>query len=153
MQTVVMVVEGVLRMEGSEGHYDDGVTLYRALSKESRLYLLSGIWTEAQMDQWLFSRNLKGHVGYHKSFSKRRVDAMAQLQKWKPALIVESHLQSAPELVFHGYHVLLLARPAYEAPRWQPDYKATPVPWDDLRAEQERQEDLRYADERLRECD
>jgi hypothetical protein len=155
MQSVIMFAEDVLRIPVSEGHYDDGVALYRSLTQESRLYLISGLFTEANMDRWLFQRGLRGHIGYEYVRGTEFIDYLGGVKRFRgsstPAFIVDANLSRAARFLRFGYPMLCLARPHYTDPRWRPDHTPNPQPWDELREELERQEELRYTDERLRE--
>jgi hypothetical protein len=154
--TTVLVIDGLLRMPESDGHYDEGVTLYRALAQASRLYLISAEWDSDEMDQWLFKRQLKGHVGFQKAISPSppdRTRALGQISSWRPALIFEGDPACAAHALAAGYPVCLMVRPTYRDPRWQPDHSRTPEPWGDIMTEKQRQEDLWYLDARMREED
>lgn len=149
-----MVVEGVLRSPGSDGHIDEGVTLYRSLVTNSRLYLMSNEWDQDEMDAWLFKNGLRGHIAFQwmaSSSCDDRIDALSKLRTWNPAIVIESDPACAAVELRHGYPTLLLARPFYADARWRPDASRGPQPWDEVEAELKRQESLRYADARLRE--
>lgn len=155
MQTVVIVVEGILREPHSEGAIAEGVTLYRGLCESSRLYLLSAVWTSQEMSRWLFGRGIEPrHIGYRLALTPSatdRLNALAKITSWNPALILESDAVCAAELLRAGYPTALFAVPAYRAVSWRPDSAAGPDPWDIVAAEIQRQADLRYTDERLKE--
>lgn len=154
MQTVVMVVEGVLREPSSEAPIAEGITLYTGLAESARLYLLSAEWTPGELARWLFSRNIgQRHVGFQAALSltpQDRVNALARISTWSPALVIESDPACAFELLRAGYPTMLFARPVYRDSRWRPDAAGGPTPWDAVAAEMERQETLRYTDERLK---
>jgi len=153
MQTVAMIVEGILREPNSEAAIAEGVTLYRGLAESSRLYLVSAMWTAQEMSRWLFGRGLESrHIGYRLALSPSAADrlhALAKIASWSPALVLESDPVCAAETLRHGYPTVLFAVPAYRAVSWRPDSAAVPDPWDTVAAEIQRQADLRYKDERL----
>lgn len=156
MQTVVMVVDGILRPYGSEGYVDEGVTLYRSLVRESRLHLVSAWWGEEEMGAWLFKRQLKGHIGFQKTLGPSpadRLDALSRISSWNPALVIESDPACAALELRNGYATLLLARPLYADQRWRPDSRKGPQPWDEVVAEQKRQDGIYYADERRKDSE
>jgi hypothetical protein len=151
-----MIVEGVLREPNSEAPIAEGFTLYRGLCESSRLYLVSALWTSPEMARWLFSRNTEQrHVGFQAaatSSPQDRLNALARIATWFPALVLESDPACAFELLRAGYPTMLFARPTYRAEQWRPDSAGGPAPWDSIAAEMQRQEDLRYTDKRLKEA-
>lgn len=154
MLTVVLIVEGVLRLSGSDGRISEGVTLYRSLAAASRLYLVSHEWGRDDIDRWLFHGGLAGHIGYQwaPSYSPDdRINALSKISSWSPALVIEPDPECAALELRHGYPVCLFARPTYGELRWRPDAPTGPQPWDDVVTELKRQEELRRTDPRMRE--
>jgi hypothetical protein len=156
MQTVVMVVEGILREPNSEAPIAEGITLYRGLAESSRLYLLSAMWTPREMARWVFSRTIEQrHIGFQTALTpspEDRINALSRIATWNPALVLESDPLCAEAEYRAGYPTMLFALPAYRAVSWRPDSPSGPQPWDAIAAEMARQEELRYTDERLKEA-
>ncbi|MEU0213684.1 hypothetical protein ABZ281_00700 [Streptomyces sp. NPDC006265] len=154
MLAAVMVVEGVLRVPDGEGHYDTGWSLYQALAKNSRLYLLSATWTEEQCALWLAKRQLRGHIGYlHQTIpgAAGRLEALDRVRSWHIGLVLEPNPSIAAALLRAGWNTAVLTHSAYTQPQWRPDYDGTPRRWDDLTGEIERQTALRLTDPRTQE--
>lgn len=152
MLTIVMVLEGVLRMPGTDGQYETGWALYQALAKNSRLYLMSQHWTEEQTDTWLRQRNLSGHLGYLHTPDPGpagRIDALQRIRSWRVSLVIEPDPACAAAEIEAGWNVLLHTHAAYSRPEWRPDYTSTPRPWDELTQAIDRQRALRGTDERI----
>lgn len=151
MLAAVMVVEGVLRMPTGEGHYDTGWSLYQALAKNSRLYLLSSTWTEEQCAMWLAKRHLSGHLGYlHQPLPgpAGRLETLNRIRSWRIGLVIEADPTCAAVELGDGWNTALITHTAYTQPEWRPDYSGSPRPWDDLTAAVERQAELRLNDPR-----
>lgn len=150
----VMVVEGILRTPTGEGHYDTGWSLYQALAKNSRLYLLSHSWTEEQCALWLAKRHLHGHINYlHQAVPgpAGRLEALDRLRSWRIGLVLEPDPSCAAAELWAGWNTALITHAAYTQPQWRPDYDASPRPWDDLSEAIERQTALRLTDPRTQE--
>ncbi|MGW3153657.1 hypothetical protein [Streptomyces sp. NPDC001089] len=148
MLAAVMVVEGVLRVPGGEGHYDTGWSLYQALAKNTRLYLLSHTWTEQDSHMWLAKRQLTGHIGYvHQTDPgpAGRLEALERMRSWHIGLVMEPDPSCAAAELFAGWNTALITHAAYSRPEWRPDYDRSPRPWDDLTQAVERQAELRIA--------
>lgn len=152
MLTIVMVLEGVLRAAGTEAQFETGWALYQALALNSRLYLMSSEWTEAEMTPWLRGRNLSGHLGYLYAPGNgpaARLDALQRVRSWRVSLVLEPDPSCAAAEIEAGWNVLLHTHAAYSRPEWRPDYTGTPRPWDELTNAIDRQTALRGADARL----
>jgi len=142
----VMVVEGILRTPRGEGHYDTGWSLYQALAKNTRLYLLSAAWTEEQSRLWLAKRELRGHINYiHQPVPgpAGRLEALDRLRSWRVGLVLEPDPTCAAAELNAGWNTAVITHTAYSQPQWRPDYTGTPRPWDDLTQAIERQTELR----------
>jgi len=154
MQDTVIVMEGVLRSAASEGCIKEGAALYRALAGGSRLHILTAQWDIASASRWLAAFNMTGHMRIVVAVTESpadRVDALSKIPTYGlPPLVIEADPECAAEEVRHGYPVLLFARPYYSDLGWQPDVPKVARPWADVMAEMERQEELYYADSRLR---
>lgn len=154
MQTVVMVVEGIIREQDSEAPIAEGITLYRGLAESARLYLLSATWTARELARWLFSHAIEQrHIGFQAALTSSaadRLNALSLIATWSPALVLEHDPACALELIRAGYPTMLFAQPAYRAAQWRPDFAGGPTPWDAIAEEMQRQADLRYTDERLK---
>jgi hypothetical protein len=154
--TVVMVLEGVLRVVGSEAHYETGFALYQALALNSRLYLLSYEWTEEQMAPWLRQRGLTGHLAYLHAptpGAAGRLDALRRIRSWRISLVIEPDPTAAAAEIADGWSTLLHTHAAYSRPEWRPDYQGSPRPWDAVTQEIERQQQMRLTDRRLTDDD
>jgi hypothetical protein len=147
-----MVIEGVLRAPGTEGQFETGWALYQALARNSRLYLMSAIWTEEESATWLRQRNLTGHLGYLYTplggTPAARIDALQQVRTWRISLVIEPDPACAAAELAAGWHTLLHTHAAYSLPEWRPDYIGTPRPWDELTDAIDHQRALRAADSR-----
>lgn len=154
MQTVVMVIEGVLRVQGSDAPIPEGITLYHGLADASRLHLVSALWTPEETNRWIFSKGVAPrHIRHELALTpspEDRLEALRRIASWSPALVVESDPLCAVEALRAGYPTMLFARPFYRNVQWRPDASRAPQPWDEIAAEMSRQEELRYLDERLR---
>lgn len=149
-----MVVEGILRVPGGEGHIDTGWSLYQALAKNSRLYLLSHTWSEEQCATWLAKRQLTGHLSYlHQTIpgAAGRFEALNRIRSWRVGLVLEPNPSIAAALLRAGWNTAVITHSAYSQPEWRPDYDATPRRWDELTEEVERQTELRLTDPRIKE--
>jgi hypothetical protein len=147
-----MVLEGVLRIAGSEAHYETGFALYQALALNSRLYLLSHEWTEEQMTPWMRQRGLTGHLAYlHAPIAgpEGRLDALRRIRSWRISLVVEPDPLCASAEFADGWNTLLHTHAAYSRPEWRPDFQGSPRPWDALTREIERQQLMRISDPRF----
>jgi hypothetical protein len=154
MLTVVMVLEGVLRIPSSDGHYPTGWSLFHALAPNTRLYLLSHQWRDEECKPWLAKRNLTGHLGYiHQPIpgTAGRLEALQLVRHWHVNLVIEPDPACAAAELEAGWNTLLHTHTGYSRPEWRPDYTGTPRPWDDLIATIERHQDLRARDDRLKE--
>lgn len=141
-----MVVEGILRMPEGEGHLDTGWSLYQALAKNSRLYLLSHTWTAEQCRLWLAKRQLTGHLDYlHQPAPgpAGRLETLQRIRSWRIGLVLEPDPTCAAAELDAGWNTCLLTHAAYSQPQWRPDYAGEVRPWDDLTAAVERQNELR----------
>ncbi|WNI17565.1 hypothetical protein [Actinacidiphila sp. ITFR-21] len=146
MLTAVLVVEGVLRIPGTEGHYDTGWGLYQALVKNSRLHLLSHTWTEQDIALWLTKRHLTGHQSYlhaPEPGPAGRLEVLQRVRAWRiGALVIESDPACATAETSAGWNTALVT-PAFQGPQ-QPTPSPQEVrPWTDLAGAVERQHDLR----------
>jgi hypothetical protein len=151
-----MVLEGVLRMAGSEAHYETGFALYQALALNSRLYLLSHEWTEEQMAPWMRLRNLTGHLAYLHAPTpgpEGRLDALRRIRSWRVSLVIEPDPIAAAAEIADGWNTLLHTHALYTRPEWRPDHSGTPRPWSALTEEIERQQLMRVSDHRLTDDD
>ncbi|AZM47753.1 hypothetical protein DMB38_19960 [Streptomyces sp. WAC 06738] len=151
MLAAVMVVEGILRTPEGEGHYDTGWSLYQALAKNTRLYLLSAVWTEEQSRLWLAKRELRGHINYiHQPAAgpAGRLEALERLRSWRVGLVLEPDPTCAAAELDAGWNTAVITHAAYSQPQWRPDYPGTPRPWDDLTEAVERQTELRLTPHR-----
>lgn len=151
MLAAVMVLEGILRTPAGEGHLDTGWTLYQALAKNTRLYLLSHTWTEEQSTLWLAKRHLTGHLGYlHQTLPgpAGRLETLQRVRSWHIGLVLEPDPTCAAAELADGWNTCVLTHAAYTQPRWRPDYTGQPRPWDDLTAAVEHQTALRLTDPR-----
>lgn len=149
-----MVVEGVLRTPGSEGHYDTGWGLYQALAKNTRLYLLSHEWAEADINLWFAKRQLRGHINYlHTPLPgpSGRLEALERIRSWRVSLVLESDPACAAAELTAGWNTALISHAAYTQPQWRPDYAGDIRPWDDLAGAVEQQNALRLTDPRHQE--
>ncbi|MFV0135437.1 hypothetical protein ACLGIH_19835 [Streptomyces sp. HMX87] len=149
-----MVVEGILRTPAGEGHYDTGWSLYQALAKNSRLYLLSHTWTEQQCALWLAKRHLTGHLDFlHQPTPgpAGRLEVLNRVRSWRIGLVLEPDPTCAAAELDDGWNTALITHAAYTQPQWRPDYPGTPRPWDDLTTAVERQTELRLTDPRTQE--
>lgn len=154
MLAAVMVVEGLLRAEDGEAHRDVGWSLYQALAKNTRLYLLSATWTEEQCALWLAKRQLRGHIGYlHQTIpgTAGRLEALDRIRSWHIGLVLEPDPSIAAALLRAGWSTAVITHSTYTQPQWRPDYDATPRPWDDLTDAVEQQTALRLTDPRTQE--
>lgn len=152
MLTAVLVLEGIVRVAGSEAPLETGVALYQALAHNSRLYVLSNEWTEDEMDLWMRRRGLTGHLTYlHAPIPgpAGRLDALRRIRSWRISLVVEPDPACAAAEIADGWSTLLHTHAAYSRPEWRPDYQGSPRPWDALTDEIEHQQALRLSDRRL----
>lgn len=141
-----MVLEGLLRAPGGEAHYDTGWSLYQALAKNTRLYLLSHTWSEADSRMWLAKRQLRGHINYiHQTDPgpAGRLDALERARSWHIGLVLEPDPTCAAAELQAGWNTAVVTHAAYTQPSWRPDYDRSPRPWDDLTNAIERQTELR----------
>lgn len=146
-----MVVEGILRTPQGEGHYDTGWSLYQALAKNSRLYLLSHTWSEEQSSLWLAKRQLRGHINYLHQIDPGpagRLEALERIRSWRIGLVLEADPICAAAELDAGWNTALITHAAYTQPQWRPDYDRAPKPWDALTQAVERQTELRLAPHR-----
>lgn len=151
MLTVVMVVEDVLRMTGSDGHIETGYGLYQSLAHNAQLYLLTHEFEDEELDAWLKRRRLTGHLGVLKSAvpgPAGRLDTLERVRSFRVGLVVEPDPECAAAEIAAGWSTLLHTSAAYTQPRWRPDYPGTPRPWDSLTEAIERQAVMRIADDR-----
>ncbi|MEW1922323.1 hypothetical protein [Streptomyces sp. NPDC088360] len=150
MLSAVLVVEGVLRIPGTEGHYDTGWGLYQALAKNSRLHLLSHTWTEQDIALWLTKRHITGHQSYLHSPEPGPAGRLEALQRIRSqrigALVIESDPACAAAELAAGWSTALVTS-ALQGPK-QPTSASTIRPWDDLAQAVERQHDLRLTPNR-----
>lgn len=147
MLSAVMVVEGLLRIPGSEGHIDTGWHLYQALAKNTRLYLLSHQWTEEQSALWLAKRRLTAHLAYLHAADpgpEGRVDALERIRSWHVSLVLESDPACGAAEIAAGWDVGLISH-ALPADRMRRG--AGIHAWDDLTEAIERRENIRLAKE------
>ncbi|MET9360324.1 hypothetical protein ABZX93_05395 [Streptomyces sp. NPDC006632] len=154
MLAAVMVIEGVLRIPDSEGHYDTGWGLYQALAKNCRLHLLSHIWTEQDIALWLTKRHITGHQSYlhtPEPGPAGRLEALQRVRAWRiGALVIESDPACAAAELAAGWNTALVTS-ARQGPQ-QPTAGPPAIrPWDDLADAVERQHDLRLNTQHLQE--
>ncbi|MFI9271823.1 hypothetical protein ACIGXM_14050 [Kitasatospora sp. NPDC052896] len=152
MLTVVMVLEGVLRMGGSDAQIETGWALYQALARNSRLYVLSHEWPEDEMSTWMRQRNLTGHLAYLHSPDpgpQGRLDTLRRIRSWRVSLVIEPDPSCAAAEIADGWNTLLHTHALYTRPEWRPDHTGSPRPWDALTEEIERQQTMRLSDHRL----
>ncbi|WP_167503120.1 hypothetical protein [Streptomyces malaysiensis] len=145
--SAVMIVEGVLRIPGTEGHYDTGWGLYQALNKNSRLHLLSHTWTEQDISLWLTKRRITGHQSYLHAPGPGpagRLEALQRIRSWHIGLVIESDPACAAAELAAGWHTALISHPADQPP----DHYHAIRPWRDLTEAVERQHDLRLTPHR-----
>ncbi|MEU3979576.1 hypothetical protein AB0F77_05610 [Streptomyces sp. NPDC026672] len=146
MLAAVMVVEGVLRVPDSEGHYDTGWGLYQALNKNCRLHLLSHTWTEQDIALWLQKRHITGHQSYlhtPEPGPAGRLEALHRVRAWRiGALVIESDPACAAAELAAGWNTALVT-PAFQGPRNPSAGPSAIRPWDDLAGAVERQHDIR----------
>ncbi|MEV8399172.1 hypothetical protein [Streptomyces niveus] len=146
MLTAVMVVEGVLRIPGTEGHYDTGWGLYQALNKNCRLHLLSHTWTEQDIALWLTKRHITGHQSYLHAPEPGPAGRLEALQRIRSqrigALVIESDPACAAAELAAGWGTALVTS-AHQGPQQPAAGPAAIRPWDDLAQAVERQHDLR----------
>ena len=144
MLAAVMVIEGVLRVPDSEGHYDTGWGLYQALNKNCRLHLLSHTWTEQDIALWLTKRHITGHQSYlhaPEPGPAGRLEALQRVRAWRiGALVIESDPACAAAELAAGWNTALVTS-AFQGPR-QPGPQSI-RPWDDLSDAVERQHEIR----------
>jgi hypothetical protein len=149
--TVVMVIEDVLRISGSEGHLETGWGLYRSLAPAAQLYLLTHEFEEDELGIWLRRRRLTGHLGILRAASPGptgRLDALERVRSWRVGLVIESDPACAAAEIQAGWCTLLHTHAAYTRPSWRPDAPTTPRPWDQLLGTIAEQQILRDQDER-----
>ncbi|MGW1261131.1 hypothetical protein ACWD7Y_04120 [Streptomyces drozdowiczii] len=143
MLAAVMVVEGVLRVPGTEGHIDTGWGLYQSLAKNCRLHLLSHAWTEQDIALWLHKRQITGHQSYlhaPEPGPAGRLEALHRVRAWRiGALVIESDPACAAAEQAAGWNTALVTS-TFQGPR--PTAEAI-RPWDDLAGDVEHQHDLR----------
>ncbi|MET7631698.1 hypothetical protein ABZS53_14780 [Streptomyces sp. NPDC005499] len=146
MLAAVMVVEGVLRIPGTEGHYDTGWGLYQSLAKNCRLHLLSHIWTEQDIALWLTKRNITVHQSYlhtPEPGPAGRLEALHRVRAWRiGALVIESDPACASAELAAGWNTALITQ-AVQRPQQPATGPPAIRPWDDLADAIERQHDLR----------
>jgi hypothetical protein len=141
-----MVIEGVLRMPDSDGHYPTGWNLYQAIASTSRLHLLSHTWPEEELETWLMKRRLTGHLGILAATAdtpQARIDALERVRDWRLDLVIEPDPVCAAAELEAGFNVLLHTHAQFSRPSWRPDYDRTPRPWDQLTAAIDKQNLLR----------
>ncbi|MFE6745896.1 hypothetical protein ACFVGM_08605 [Kitasatospora purpeofusca] len=151
MLTVVLVVEGVLRAPGGDGHLETGYGLYQALAPVSQLYLLTHEFEEEELTTWLKRQRLTGHLGVLNSPAPGpagRLDVLERVRSFRVSLVIEPDPACAAAELAAGWTTLLHTHAAYAQPRWRPDYDGTPRPWGELTAEIDRQQLLRIKDSR-----
>ncbi|MFD3563926.1 hypothetical protein ACFWVU_30325 [Streptomyces sp. NPDC058686] len=145
MLAAVMVVEGVLRIPDSEGHYDTGWGLYQALAKNCRLHLLSHTYTEQDIAIWLHKRHLTAHQSYLHTPTPGpagRLEALQRVRAWRiGALVIESDPACALAELDAGWSTALVTS-AHQGPRHSQAIR----PWDDLADAVERQSELRLTE-------
>ncbi|MEV6313582.1 hypothetical protein AB0M10_33975 [Streptomyces sp. NPDC051840] len=146
MFSAVLVVEGVLRIPGTEGHYDTGWSLYQALNKNTRLHLLSHTWTEPEIALWLTKRHITGHQSYLHTPEPGPAGRLEALQRIRTqrigALVIESDPACAAAELAAGWSTALITS-ALHGPQQPPAGPSGIRPWDDLAQAVERQHDLR----------
>lgn len=146
MLTVVMVVEGILRLPHSEAITETGNGLYRAFAPSTRLYLLTATWAESDLTTWLHRQQLSGHQGIlhaPEPTPASRVDTLRRIRSWRIGLVVDSDAACAAAAVADGWHVHLHAPAAYTEPTWRPDHVQDIRPWGALLDEVQHQQDMR----------
>lgn len=154
--TVVLVLDGVLRREGTNAVNLQGLRLYHALASTGRLAILCG--EDVEMAEWfLRSNGLSEHaylIGedkrYASSVSGRREYQLSQLraQGAHVEFVVEPNPDVAAYLFSIGVPVLVYLHPQYSQPSFRPDYGRTATPWDSLQAEIDYQIAMRVKDTR-----
>ncbi|MBD0734112.1 hypothetical protein [Streptomyces sp. CBMA29] len=153
MLTVVMVVEGVLRLPQSEAMLVTGKGLFAALAPTTRLYLLSYAWTESELQSWLARNQLTGHLGIITASGptpQQRLDALRRIRSWRVELVIEPDPQCAALEIAEGWTALLHAPALYAEPAWRPDHTGHIRPWQALTDEMQHQENLRLRENRAR---
>lgn len=146
MLTVVMVVEGILRLPHSEAITETGNGLYRAFASTTRLYLLTAAWPQDNLTTWLHRHQLSGHQGILSAPAatpEARVDTLRRVRDWRIALVVDSDPACAAAAVADGWTVHLHAPAAYPEPTWRPDRIQGIRPWGALLDEVTHQQDMR----------
>lgn len=140
---IAMAIEGVLRRPVGGRSIEQGARLYRTLSKEYNVILISDDEELTPIEDWLELEAIYGYgklVGRVPSHAGKeahvvRLHQLIRLtsQGYPVDLVIDPDPRITAFLVFQGYHTMTFTHSSHAMPEWRPDFEGkSPVPWDDL---------------------
>jgi hypothetical protein len=163
--SVAITVEGVVRQFFGGQPIPQGLDLYYGLATRMKVVLITDEMDRlpddlrvTELAYWLRLEGMTEHqrIVYTEPHwtelgnAARRVAQVNEARRMGHdiSLVIEPDPAVSAELINSGYNVLTFTHAAYSVPSWRPDYKHTPVPWDKLSVQVEREAFLRANDER-----
>lgn len=154
---VAIVVNGILRQPNDSSVIISGLLVYKSLVKDHRVSLIIDSAAKEKVQYWLLMNGLTDHVNEiywdetdPEDTGQRRLRQVARLRKQGPlSLVYESDTEAATKLLQAQIPTMLFLHPQYTHPDFRPGHSSEPTPWNDLLAEQVRQQEARATDTRL----
>ena len=156
--TAVIVVEGVLKQNTTDGVISQGSRLYHGLKEQMKVAVVSNSLHPENVERWLL---LNGFTDHPYFFHARTTDPwepggtrLRQIRDLRESknfieIVVEPDPEIAAVLMSEGITVLNFLHPKYQRPEFRPDWEAAVKPWDALVAEVERQQLIKAKDRRM----
>lgn len=139
--SVAICLEGVLQKTVSYAPIQTGITLYHGLASTFNVLLISE--EERQpVDYWLSLEALNRHAATeYNNFvrstmteQERKLDQCKALQNrgFFVDLVIDPNPASSAHLLINGFNVMTFTHAQYAIPRWRPDFKHHPKPWEEI---------------------
>lgn len=159
MSTIAMAITGVLRAEIGGGTLAYGARLFRSFLDNGYIVELLSDSLDLTFDNhWLA---VNGFTGFGHVFPSSVVDEtivdtrLRQVRGIKADLqadlqfLVEQDLRVIEKAFANGIPCLAVMVPKYQRPEFRPDFTTGPKPWDDVKAEVDKERLLKASDTRI----
>ena len=155
MAIAVLPVEGVLRKLVGGALIPEGMRLYKALSHNGQIVLLTDTSEKAPyaeaLDNWLIQEGFVFHSELIHCGDRTRTQIMHSLRSkhYDIDMVIEPDPGVAGELVQRGFNTLQFTHAVYAHPDWRPDADRKLRSWDSLAEQVATQARLNAEDSRM----